>query len=78
MSSPGTPWPPDIDDHVHIKGTRLNGVVTSIMGTGDAQHFTLAVRAPAVTDAALAAELGEQALAARTTYALHELEPVTP
>jgi hypothetical protein len=78
MSSPGTPWPPDIDDHVHIKGTRLNGVVTSIVGSGDAQQFTLAVRAPAATDAALAAELGEQALAARTTYALHELEPVTP
>jgi hypothetical protein len=75
MPGSGTPWPPDIDDHVHIKGTRLDGVVTSITGAGDAQECTLAVRAPAVTDAARAAELGEQALAARATYALHESEP---
>jgi len=77
MPGSDTPWPSDIDDHVHIEGTRLDGVVTSITGTGDAQECTLAVRAPAVTDAALAAELGGQALAARATDALHELEPAT-
>jgi hypothetical protein len=64
------PWPPSIGDRVGIKGSRLLGTVERIEGQGDAQTFILSIFVPVTADA-------PAARAARTTYALNELEPHT-
>jgi hypothetical protein len=72
---PGLTWPPEIGDRVNITGTGLGGIVMHIEGEGDGRRYILDVYPHAAMSGLHAPRNDEDADAARTTYALHELEP---
>jgi hypothetical protein len=72
---PGTIWPPGVGDNVSIKGTALGGVVERIDAAGDDARYILNVYGHASSSASGALGNAADAAAARTDYALDELEP---
>ena len=72
-------WPPRVGDRVGIKGSRLIGIVRTIMpDAGPNQRVVVSVRAPKTDDPEDQRRLATAAEQARSVYLLRELEPLRP
>ncbi len=78
MLNPSTPWPPHSGDCVRITASQRLGTVEKIEEQNEGQRFIIFIFPQDGIDAHTAYERDQSSKAARTTYALDELEaPVT-